>query len=176
MKIRNTMKDGAVGDLLFALPSASSSPMLFTIIIGKRTQYLFQYPGYYSRFSSGFISGWDDAYAFIRLIPTGSMTMSEFGLGQWKRRTVMRRIWPCVYAGCCLRCGWFWGVVYVGTVSMTVYDVVKQRKWQFTSQKWHVQEKMKALFRQISTQAKHLSLWHCKTIKISIITVKIEVS
>ena len=76
------MKDGAVGDLLFALPSASSSPMLFTIIIGKRTQYWFQYPGYYSRFSSGFISGWDDAYAFIRLIPTGSMTMSEFGLEQ----------------------------------------------------------------------------------------------
>ena len=81
MNIRDTMKDGALGGLLFALPSASS-PMLFTMIIGRRTQYWSQYSGYYSRFSSGFISGWDDVYAFIRLIPTGSMTISEIRLGQ----------------------------------------------------------------------------------------------
>ena len=81
MNIRDTMKDGALGGLLFALPSASS-PMLFTMIIGRRTQYWSQYSGYYSHFSSGFISGWDDVYAFIRLIPTGSMTISEIRLGQ----------------------------------------------------------------------------------------------
>ena len=81
--IRDKMKDEALGNLLSSLPSASFSPTLF---IGKHTQYWSQYPGYYnhSRFSSGFISGWDDTYAFIQLTPTGSMTISEIGFkGAW---------------------------------------------------------------------------------------------
>ncbi|KAF8815625.1 glycoside hydrolase [Phlegmacium glaucopus] len=52
----------------------------------KHSRHWSQYPGYYdhSRFSSGFIVGWDDAYAFIQLTPIGSITISEIGFkGAW---------------------------------------------------------------------------------------------
>lgn len=54
--------------------------------LATHTRYWSKYPGYYdhSRFSSGFITGWDDAYAFIQLTPKGSTTVSEIGFkGAW---------------------------------------------------------------------------------------------
>ena len=65
---------------------SSYSILLIRVFIGKHTQYWSQYPGYYdhSRFSSGFITGWNDAYTFIQLSPIGSTTISEIGFkGAW---------------------------------------------------------------------------------------------
>jgi len=47
--------------------------------LGKHIQYWSRFPGYYdhSRFSSGFITGWNDACTFIQLTPIGSTTVSE---------------------------------------------------------------------------------------------------
>ena len=68
--------------LYHPLPFFYSNPRF----IEKHTQYWSQYPGSYdhARFSSGFITGWNDAYAFIQLTPVGSTTISEIGFkGAW---------------------------------------------------------------------------------------------
>lgn len=84
--IRDDMKEDALGKTLglhiLTLFISSHGP-------GKHRQYWSQYPAanyYYdhSLFSSGFITGWDDAYTFIQLTPIGSTTISEIGFkGAW---------------------------------------------------------------------------------------------
>ena len=85
INIRDEMRDDALGNLFFLYHPHSSNPPP-PLLLEKHTQYWSQYPGNYdhSRFSSGFITGWNDAYEFIQLTPIGSATISDIGFkGTW---------------------------------------------------------------------------------------------